>query len=156
MLEPLVEINPPFAELVSHDFRDGAPFFTMRSGIPPPSSGRAGEAGRGFALVALEMRRLAERVTATVATAHALMADIDAANLATVEATRQSRELAEGTVSTARDINLVTTQQSAESRQVYADVDGLAKIVTKTASATGGTDGSPLAARQAHPPPPLK
>src|SRR5690606_20786094 len=41
---------------------------------------RAGEAGRGFALVATEMRRLAERVTGTVVDVRAMVADIAAAN----------------------------------------------------------------------------
>ena len=58
---------------------------------------RAGEAGRGFALVAAEMRRLAERVTGTVTDVRGRVADIKASGSSTVMATEQSRKLAHDT-----------------------------------------------------------
>src|SRR5690606_9532325 len=48
---------------------------------------RAGEGGRGFALVAAEMRRLAVRVTASVEDVKSLIADIRESSSATIMAT---------------------------------------------------------------------
>ncbi|MCC6875750.1 MAG: methyl-accepting chemotaxis protein, partial [Sandaracinaceae bacterium] len=78
---------------------------------------RAGESGRGFGLVAGEMRRLAERVTATVESVRGLIGDVRASGAATVMATDQSRKLAERTTDTARRITLVTQQQRTATEQ---------------------------------------
>lgn len=100
---------------------------------------RAGEAGRGFGLVAGEMRRLAERVTTTVSDVRALLLDIRASGSATVMATEQSRKLAEGTSDTARRIALVTQQQRTATEQVTMSVRETAGVISQAATATTQT-----------------
>lgn len=100
---------------------------------------RAGEAGRGFSLVAGEMRRLAERVTATVTNVRALVVDVRASGSATVMATDQSRKLAESTSEAARRITLVTQQQRTATEQVTASVREVADVLAQAAVATTQT-----------------
>jgi methyl-accepting chemotaxis protein len=100
---------------------------------------RAGEAGRGFALVAAEMRRLAERVTQTVADVRAQLTDIEASGTNTVMATEQSRKLAQLTAAAARQISTVTGQQSAETKQVALGVNELAGVIVASTSAVAQT-----------------
>jgi methyl-accepting chemotaxis protein len=94
---------------------------------------RAGEAGRGFTLVAAEMRRLAERVTAAVADVRSTISDVEASNLATALATKESRELAESTTGAARRIVEVVALQGAETERVSEGVREIADVVTSTA-----------------------
>jgi methyl-accepting chemotaxis protein len=100
---------------------------------------RAGEAGRGFALVASEMRRLAERVTGTLSDARDRLADIEAAGTSTVQATDASRRLASETATAARTISTVTAQQSAETEQVSIKVFEVAEVMIATVEATRQT-----------------
>ncbi|MBZ0117210.1 MAG: methyl-accepting chemotaxis protein, partial [Sandaracinaceae bacterium] len=100
---------------------------------------RAGESGRGFGLVAGEMRRLAERVTATVESVRKLIGDVRASGSATVMATDESRKLAESTTETARRITLVTQQQRTATEQVSASVREIADVIAQTATATTQT-----------------
>lgn len=90
-------------------------------------------AGRGFALVAAEMRRLAERVTGTVNDVH------EAATASTVVATQESRELAQSTAEAARQISAVTLRQSKDTEQASIDVHSVAEMVAAAASATTET-----------------
>jgi methyl-accepting chemotaxis protein len=100
---------------------------------------RVGEAGRGFALVAGEMRRLAERVTASVQDVKKLVADIRQSGASTVVATEESKKLAEGTAGAARSITLVTQQQLNSTEQVNQSVRALSEIVEQAALATTQT-----------------
>ena len=100
---------------------------------------RAGEAGRGFGLVAGEMRRLAERVTATVENVRVLVGDIRASGTATVMANEQSRKLAESTSDAARRITLVTQQQRTATDQVTSSVRDIADVIAQAAAATTQT-----------------
>ncbi|WP_146155358.1 methyl-accepting chemotaxis protein [Enhygromyxa salina] len=100
---------------------------------------RAGEAGRGFALVAAEMRRLAERVTGTVADVRDRVTDIKASGTSTVMATEDSRKLAQSTAEAARVISTVTQQQSDDTEQVSLSVQELAEMVVAAALATSQT-----------------
>ncbi|MCA9700975.1 MAG: methyl-accepting chemotaxis protein, partial [Myxococcales bacterium] len=102
-------------------------------------STRAGEAGRGFALVAAEMRRLAERVTGTVADVRELVVDIKASTATTVMATEQSRRLAENTAAAARRITAETQQQSADTTMASTNVREVANIIAQTSVATTQT-----------------
>lgn len=95
---------------------------------------RAGEAGRGFTLVAAEMRRLAERVTTTVAAVRATMASVEQSNLATAQATAESRMLAERTTGAARRIVEVVETQGAETAAVSNSAREIADVVSSTAS----------------------
>jgi methyl-accepting chemotaxis protein len=100
---------------------------------------RAGEQGHGFALVAGEMRRLAERVTASVQDVKRLVSDIRESGSTTVMATEESRRLAQGTTEAARQITFVTQQQRSGTEQVSQSVKGIADVVTQAVSATAQT-----------------
>ena len=100
---------------------------------------RAGDAGRGFALVATEMRRLAERVGGTVADVRVQIADIGSAGTSTVVATELSRKLAERTAAAAREISTVTETQHRDTQHVLDAIGEVADAVAATASATGQT-----------------
>jgi methyl-accepting chemotaxis protein len=106
---------------------------------------RAGEAGRGFALVASEMRRLAERVTGTVDDVRERLADIEAAGASTVQATTNSRRLADSTATAARKISTVTHRQSEETEQVSHKVfevaEGMIASVEATKQTLSAADG---------------
>jgi len=100
---------------------------------------RAGDGGRGFALVAGEMRRLAERVTASVQDVKKLVYDIRESGSSTVMATEESRKLAEGTTEAARQITFVTQQQRSGTEQVSQSVKNIADVVAQAVSATSQT-----------------
>ncbi|HYQ42606.1 MAG TPA: HAMP domain-containing methyl-accepting chemotaxis protein [Polyangiaceae bacterium] len=100
---------------------------------------RAGEQGHGFALVASEMRRLAERVTASVQDVKRLVSDIRESGSTTVMATEESKRLAQGTTEAARQITFVTQQQRSGTEQVSQSVKGITDVVTQTVAATAQT-----------------
>jgi methyl-accepting chemotaxis protein len=100
---------------------------------------RAGEAGRGFALVAAEMRRLAERVTQTVGDVRAQVTDIESSGTNTVMATEQSRKLAQLTATAARQIWTVTGQQSADTNAAALGVHELAEVIVASTIAVSQT-----------------
>jgi methyl-accepting chemotaxis protein len=100
---------------------------------------RAGEAGRGFELVAAEMRRLAERVTAAAADVAKQVAGIAAASASTDAATAQRRALAESTAAAARSIFEETHRQSGSTEQLANAVEQVAGIVIATSQATSHT-----------------
>jgi methyl-accepting chemotaxis protein len=100
---------------------------------------RAGEQGHGFGLVAAEMRRLAERVTASVQDVKRLVSDIRESGSTTVMATEESRRLAQGTTEAARQITFVTQQQRSGTEQVSQSVKGITDVVTQAVSATAQT-----------------
>lgn len=100
---------------------------------------RAGEGGQGFALVAAEMRRLAERVTATVEDVKKMLSDIRASSSSTIMATEESRRLARETTEAARQITIVSQQQRTGTEQVSESVREVANVVTQAAAATSQT-----------------
>jgi methyl-accepting chemotaxis protein len=100
---------------------------------------RAGEGGQGFALVAAEMRRLAERVTASVEDIKKLVTDIRDSGSSTVMATEESKRLAQETTEAARKITFVTQQQRSGTEQVSQSVKNIAEVVTQAVSATSQT-----------------
>lgn len=100
---------------------------------------RAGEAGRGFALVAAEMRRLAERVTGTTDDVRKLVHDITSASASTVTATARSRELAEHTTSAARAIVEAAHRQRTDTEHASAGARQFAGILAHSSAATTQT-----------------
>jgi len=100
---------------------------------------RAGDAGRTFALVAAEMRRLAERVTASVEDVKTLVADVRASSSSTIVATEENRKLVESTTDSARQITLVTQQQRTGTEQVSASMRDFSKIIAQAVASTQQT-----------------
>jgi methyl-accepting chemotaxis protein len=100
---------------------------------------RAGEAGRGFALVAAEMRRLAERVTGTVTDVSEQVSGIRRATTSTVEATARSRRGAEDTAEASRRISQATQRQGRDTKQLVEAVAKLMEVADAATSATTQT-----------------
>nr|WP_255216324.1 methyl-accepting chemotaxis protein [Pseudenhygromyxa sp. WMMC2535] len=100
---------------------------------------RAGEAGRGFALVAAEMRRLAERVTSMVADVHARVTNIQAASAGTTAVTERSRALAQSTAAAAREIRALIERQGVETEAVATNIHQVADTVRASAAANSQT-----------------
>jgi methyl-accepting chemotaxis protein len=96
---------------------------------------RAGEAGRPFSLVAAEMRRLAERVTASVSDVKLLVSDVRAFGSSTIMATEEGRRLAESTTESARQITLVTQQQRTGTEQVSQGMRDITTALTQSVAA---------------------
>ncbi len=103
---------------------------------------RAGEAGRGFGLVAGEMRRLAERVMTSVHDVRSLVGDIRASGSSTMMATEDSKKLAASTTDAARQITLVTQQQRSGTEQVLQSVREIAETLTQSVAAMAQTRAS--------------
>jgi methyl-accepting chemotaxis protein len=93
---------------------------------------RAGDAGRAFSLVATEMRRLAERVTASVGDVKTLLSDVRAFGGSTIMAADEGRKLADGTTESARQISLVTQQQRTATEQVLQSMKQIGIILGQT------------------------
>ena len=100
---------------------------------------RAGEAGRGFALVAAEMRRLAERITGLVADVDQRVSAIQLAGQAAVSATESSRQLAEQTAVAATQIVEVTRSQSQQTGMAISASLAMTEFVKAAAAATTHT-----------------
>ena len=91
---------------------------------------RAGEAGRAFSLVASEMRRLAERITASVQDVKTLLVDIRSAGTSSAVSTDESRKLAESTTDSAHHITMVTQQQRTATGQVLESMREIGNILS--------------------------
>jgi methyl-accepting chemotaxis protein len=100
---------------------------------------RAGEAGRAFGLVAAEMRRLAERVTATVADVKSLVTDVRSSATTTVMVTEEARKLADSTTESARQITMVTQQQRTGTEQVSGSMVEIATLLGQYVAGTQET-----------------
>ncbi len=100
---------------------------------------KAGEAGRGFTLVAAEMRRLAESVMESVAGIRRLMTDMRTASHSAVQAGQEGIALSEETTRLARDIALVTQQQRKATEQVGRSMDNMAATVAQATANTRQT-----------------
>jgi methyl-accepting chemotaxis protein len=79
---------------------------------------KAGEAGRGFSLVAVQMQRLAENVMGNVRDVKRLTEEIREANHTAVLAIEEGTKLADQTTQSAAQIRLVTQQQESATLQV--------------------------------------
>lgn len=93
---------------------------------------KAGEAGRGFTLVAAEMRRLAENVMESVSGIRRLMKDVRSTSQKAVQASHDGIKLSEETTRSAREIALVTQQQRKATEQVRASMDEMTDLLDHT------------------------
>jgi methyl-accepting chemotaxis protein len=104
---------------------------------------KAGEAGRGFALVGAEMRRLAETVMGAVKQIKSLANEIRQLSQAAVLATEEGQKIAADTTQTSRQITLITTQQRSATEQVTQSVNEIQQF---TRQAIGGAQQARAAA----------
>jgi methyl-accepting chemotaxis protein len=100
---------------------------------------KAGEAGRGFSLVAVQMQRLAENVMGAVQEIKRVVADVTAAGQAAVLATEEGTRLSELTTQSARQIRLITQQQQTGTEQVSRSMDGASQQLSDTVSGIADT-----------------
>lgn len=121
---------------VIRDIADRSDLLALNASI---EGSRAGEAGRTFSLVAAEMRRLAERVTASVEDIQALVADVRASSASTVMATEEGKRLAESTTESARAITKVTEEQRKGTEQVSRGMAEIAARLSRSVEATRRT-----------------
>jgi methyl-accepting chemotaxis protein len=96
---------------------------------------KAGEAGRGFALVGAEMRRLAETVMGAVKQIKQLANEMREVSQAAVLATEEGQKLAAETTQTSKQITLITSQQRTATQQVTQSVNEIQQF---TRQAMGG------------------
>jgi hypothetical protein len=90
---------------------------------------KAGEVGKGFILVAAEMRRLAENVMASAGEIRALMKEMRQASLSAVEASQSGIVSSDATTGSAREIARVTQQQRQSTEQVIASMTEMQEVL---------------------------
>lgn len=105
---------------------------------------RAGEAGRPFALVGLEMRRLAETVTSAVRQIKTLASEIRELSNTAVLATEEGQRATAQTAERSRQISLITTQQRTATEQVTSSMNEIQQFAME--SLTGAKEARSTAA----------
>jgi methyl-accepting chemotaxis protein len=93
---------------------------------------KAGEVGRGFSLVAAEMRRLSEHVVDSVRDIRKLVADMHEASHASVLATEEGIKLARETAASAAKISEAAVQQREGTTQVKTAVVEIVGVVNES------------------------
>ncbi len=97
---------------------------------------KAGEVGRGFSLVAAEMRRLSEHVMDSVRDIRKLVADMRGASHASVLATEESIKLAKEAAQSAVKISSAVGQQREGTGQVKSAADEIVRVVNGSLEGT--------------------
>lgn len=95
---------------------------------------KAGEAGRGFSLVAAQMQRLAENVMGAVRDIKELTATITDSTDSTVLATEESTKLATDTTRWARQIGLIIQEQQTGTEQATGAMEDVGQVASQTVS----------------------
>jgi methyl-accepting chemotaxis protein len=93
---------------------------------------KAGDAGRGFSLVATQMQRLAEQVMGSAKRIQALTADINTASAASVLASEEAAKLAIATTLSAEEITSAVSAQQAGTTEVDAAMDGVNEVARRS------------------------
>ncbi len=96
-------------------------------------STKAGEAGRGFSLVAKEMQQLAERVMGSVKDIKALTKEIRESTQGVQLSMEETIKLARATTEAGREISFVTQQQQSSTEQVTCAMDDISEITSQAA-----------------------
>ena len=97
---------------------------------------KAGEAGRGFSLVAAQMQRLAESTASTIKDVKELTTDITKSTSSTVISMEEAAKLARDTTLAAQQITLITQQQSSGAEQVIEAMNDIATVTGEFAAGT--------------------
>ncbi|MFT3922237.1 MAG: HAMP domain-containing methyl-accepting chemotaxis protein [Myxococcales bacterium] len=97
---------------------------------------KAGEIGRGFSLVAAEMRRLSEHVVDSVRDIRKLVADMRTASHASVLATEESIKLAKEAATSAGKITSAVGQQREGTSQVKGAAEEIVRVVNTSLDGT--------------------
>jgi methyl-accepting chemotaxis protein len=109
---------------------------------------RAGEAGKGFTLVAAEMRSLAESVMESVTNIRKLLKEVRDASQLAVDASKGGTTLSESTTESAREIALITQQQTKATTQVDQAMEEMTQLLHHTiASIKQATTSAELLSR---------
>lgn len=103
---------------------------------------RAGEVGRGFSLVAAEMRRLSEHVMDSVRDIRKLVADMRGASHALVLATEESTKLARDAATAAEKIEGAARRQQEGTGQAKSAADEIVRVVNELLSGSANTTKS--------------
>jgi methyl-accepting chemotaxis protein len=90
---------------------------------------RAGDVGKGFTLVAAEMRRLAENVMASATEIRSLMKEMNQASHSAVQASQGGITLSDATTGSARAIARLTQQQRESTQQVIASMTQMEEML---------------------------
>lgn len=103
---------------------------------------KAGEAGRGFSLVATQMQKLAEDVARSALEIRKLTTDIHAATTSSQLAIEEATSLARSTAEAAQQITYVTQQQRSGVDQVSIAMTEIAEITAQTSAGASQTIAS--------------
>ncbi len=103
---------------------------------------KAGEVGRGFSLVAAEMRRLSEHVKDSVRDIRKLVADMRDASHASVVATEDGIRLSEQTSTAAVKISDAVARQREGTAQVKSSADEIVRVVNESLDGRAETTSS--------------
>lgn len=98
---------------------------------------KAGDVGRGFSLVAAEMRRLSEHIMDSVRDIRKLVADMHQASHASVLATEEGTKLARETAAAAANISEAAARQREGTGQVKTAIVDIVAAVNDTLSSSG-------------------
>jgi hypothetical protein len=90
---------------------------------------KAGDVGKGFILVAAEMRRLAENVMASTTEIRALMKEMRQASQSAVDASQSGVQSSDATTGSAREIARLTQQQRQSTEQVIASMTEMQEVL---------------------------
>jgi methyl-accepting chemotaxis protein len=103
---------------------------------------KAGEVGRGFSLVAAEMRRLSEHVKDSVRDIRKLVADMREASHASVMATEEGIKLSRDTSAAAGKISEAVIRQREGTAQVKSSADEIVRVVNESLRGRAETTSS--------------
>lgn len=95
---------------------------------------KAGEAGRGFSLVAAQMQRLAEQVMSSAKDIAAMTGSIRQSMSAAVLTTEEGAKVAAATARSARQIRLIVQQQQSGTEQVSQAMQNVTQVAQQTAA----------------------